>query len=449
MDSDSTEPSDYEDEDDAPLKKRDIFADKFKEKTTGLCYLKFAFNGKNLRKFVYNGKLLHNILDVYDMRKKLYKLRDIDNADFDNLYGQHIHEYNYGNDDDLWFESNYESGNLCLAIKDPDGVYNLEMMADTNSPGHTQWFYFTVSNAKMGQTVKFRILNFKKLNSQYNADNGMKVCYYSKKRFKKKEIEWTRGGKGFAYVPNDGYIQNLGLDEKTVKRNVKKNSLEFQYTFEHNKDEVSFAFCFPYTYDDLLHDSHKWMVRMRKIKHIVFKKKLLCYTLSGRKVFYFVSYKQRGKKKLMQLKDQKVVVFSARVHPGESNSSYVLKGLMAEFCKIDSPAAEYLRENYIVIIIPMLNPDGVSIGNSRTSLSGYDLNRCWKNPDRYIHPEIYYSKKLISNVGKNNKIVFFTDFHGHEAKDGCFMYGCNVTGSSKATREFPAMLYELCNHFEK
>ena len=69
------------------MKKRDIFADKFKATATGLCYLKFAFNGKNLRKFVYQGKLLHNILDVYDMRKKLYKLRDIDNADFDNLLG--------------------------------------------------------------------------------------------------------------------------------------------------------------------------------------------------------------------------------------------------------------------------------------------------------------------------------------------------------------------------
>jgi hypothetical protein len=46
--------------------------------------------------------------------------------------------------------------------------------------------------------------------------------------------------------------------------------------------------------------------------------------LSGRKVFYFVSYKQRGKKKLHQLKDQKVIVLSARVHPSESNSSYVM-----------------------------------------------------------------------------------------------------------------------------
>jgi hypothetical protein len=94
----------------------------------------------------------------------------------------------------------------------------------------------------------------------------MKVCYYSKKRFKKTETGWTRGGKGYSYVPNDGYIQELGLDEKTVKRNIKKNSLEFQYTFEHDKDEVSFAFCFPYTYEDMQKDSKHWMVKMKKHK---------------------------------------------------------------------------------------------------------------------------------------------------------------------------------------
>lgn len=134
---------------------------------------------------------------------------------------------------------------------------------------------------------------------------------------------------------------------------------------------------------------------MKKIKDIAFKKKLLCYTLSGRKVFYFVSYKQRGNKKLNQLKDQKIIVLTARVHPGESASSYIMKGLMDELCKPDSLAAGFLRENYIILVVPMLNPDGVSIGNTRASLSGYDLGKCWKTPDRFIHPEVFYVKKLL------------------------------------------------------
>lgn len=159
---------------------------------------------------------MSNILDIYDLRKRLYNLRDVDNADFQNLLGQHIHEYNYGSDDDLWFESNFESGNLCLAMKDSEGVYNLEMSPDTNSPGHANWFYFRVSNAKIGQKIKFRILNFKKKDALYNHSNGMKICYYSKKRFKKKEVGWTRGGSNHVYLQNEGYLENFNLDPKTL-----------------------------------------------------------------------------------------------------------------------------------------------------------------------------------------------------------------------------------------
>jgi murein tripeptide amidase MpaA len=43
----------------------------------------------------------------------------------------------------------------------------------------------------------------------------------------------------------------------------------------------------------------------------------------------------------------------------------------------------------------MVNPDGVIYGNFRTSLSGFDLNRQWQNPNRLLHPEIYYLKKFL------------------------------------------------------
>lgn len=41
----------------------------------------------------------------------------------------------------------------------------------------------------------------------------------------------------------------------------------------------------------------------------------------------------------------------------------------------DEDVAKYLRNNFVFKIIPMLNPDGVIVGNNRTSLSGLDLNR--------------------------------------------------------------------------
>jgi murein tripeptide amidase MpaA len=44
----------------------------------------------------------------------------------------------------------------------------------------------------------------------------------------------------------------------------------------------------------------------------------------------------------------------------------------------DHKVAEYLRDNIIFKIVPMLNTDGVIHGNSRCELIGRDPNRKWK-----------------------------------------------------------------------
>ena len=47
-----------------------------------------------------------------------------------------------------------------------------------------------------------------------------------------------------------------------------------------------------------------------------------------------------------------------------------------------------MRKMFVFYIIPMLNPDGVIVGNYRTSFSGKDLNRQFKDLNKYVFPEI-------------------------------------------------------------
>ncbi len=54
------------------------------------------------------------------------------------------------------------------------------------------------------------------------------------------------------------------------------------------------------------------------------------------------------------------------MHPGETVSSYVMKGII-DFLTSDSEEAQEMREKFIFKIIPMLNPDGVIHGNYRQS----------------------------------------------------------------------------------
>jgi len=77
------------------------------------------------------------------------------------------------------------------------------------------------------------------------------------------------------------------------------------------------------------------------------------------------------------------VILTARVHPGETVSSFVIKGSI-EFLISDDPQADKLRNLFVFFIVPMLNPDGVIIGNYRCSLDGADLNRNFRYPSKVL-----------------------------------------------------------------
>lgn len=62
---------------------------------------------------------------------------------------------NVVSDDDLVFESRFESGNLAKAIKITPVYYELYLRPDLYTNKHTQWFYFRVTNVKKGFTYRY------------------------------------------------------------------------------------------------------------------------------------------------------------------------------------------------------------------------------------------------------------------------------------------------------
>jgi len=63
----------------------------------------------------------------------------------------------------------------------------------------------------------------------------------------------------------------------------------------------------------------------------------------------------------------------------------MLQGFI-EFLISNSKGALKLRKMANFYIIPMVNPDGVIIGNTRTSAAGKDLNRQFLIANRDIYP---------------------------------------------------------------
>lgn len=63
-------------------------------------------------------------------------------------------------------------------------------------------------------------------------------------------------------------------------------------------------------------------------------------------------------------RSRRTVVIFGRVHPGESPSSFVCQGLL-DFLVSAHPIAKVLRDHLVFKVVPMLNPDGVYLGNYR------------------------------------------------------------------------------------
>jgi hypothetical protein len=62
----------------------------------------------------------------------------------------------------LTFDSDFESGNLDAAVERGPCGFDLFMRVDSNTRGHTNWFYFSVSNSDFIGTARFSICNFRR-----------------------------------------------------------------------------------------------------------------------------------------------------------------------------------------------------------------------------------------------------------------------------------------------
>lgn len=115
---------------------------------------------------------------------------------------------------------------------------------------------------------------------------------------------------------------------------------------------------------------------------------------------------------------------SARIHPGETCGSHMMKGFLDFICS-NEEEAQNLRKMVVFKVIPMLNPDGVVVGNFRTNLSGRDLNRQFRTSADILIPEVKALKQLVIKLKTEFKarLMFFLDFHGHSVKKNVFLYG--------------------------
>nr|XP_006006117.1 PREDICTED: cytosolic carboxypeptidase 1 isoform X1 [Latimeria chalumnae] len=323
----------------------------------------------------------------------------------------------------LKFNSKFESGNLRKAIQIRKYEYDLILNSDINSNHYHQWFYFEVSGMRSGVFYRFNIINCEKSNSQFNY--GMQPLMYSVQEALNCRPRWIRTGTDICYYKNHFSRSAIAAGGQKGKSYY---TITFTVNFLHKDDVCYFAYHYPYTYSTLKMHLQK-LESIHNPREIYWHQDDLCETLAGNScpvVTITAMPESKYYEDICQFRNRPYIFLSARVHPGETNASWVMKGTL-EFLMSSSPMAQSLREFYIFKIIPMLNPDGVINGNHRCSLSGEDLNRQWQSPNPDLHPTIYHTKGLLQYLAAIKRTpVVFCDYHGHSRKKNVFMYGCSI-----------------------
>lgn len=115
----------------------------------------------------------------------------------------------------------------------------------------------------------------------------------------------------------------------------------------------------------------------------------------------------------------------ARQHPGEAVGSWMMEGFINKL-------SENNYNDFISwYVIPMVNIDGVILGNNRTGILGHDFNRNWEYDEassskiNKLFPETQSIILLLKNLKRKfpRKVKMFLDLHGHSSQPNVFTYG--------------------------
>jgi len=299
----------------------------------------------------------------------------------------------------LRFDVDFDGGNLCRVRMDAGGAAEVLLSRDTNRNGHCHWFFFEVRTAEP-LDLRIHVVNLTKVSSTYLE--GQRIVVLGPE-----DSGWRRGGRDYACFPNRYCFG-------TARRH---HTLAFTVPLAAGCTRI--APFYPYLMGDLLSDLRRlrpvgdWL-DVRDIGPTPGGRQLLVLTITD---FGSLESGQLDATALpFALRPR--VVLSARVHPGETPASFVLRGAL-ELLLSDGEEARELRGRFAFVVLPLLNPDGVALGNGRSNSLGHDLNRCWEQPPEGSEA-VAARRELEALCAAPGGVVALLDLHAHSSRHGAF-----------------------------
>ena len=223
-------------------------------------------------------------------------------------------------EDTLFFDSKFESGNLRRVYRIAPTEYNLLIEFDLSTENYSQWYFFRVFNIKKDLSIKINIINLIKPNNFYNEGQQPRVYSESKG-------SWS-----------DDQCHSITYSKSDWKKLIGKTklpyyTLSFAYTFPFSNDCTYFAHCFPYTFSDLVIYLKNLEKNWKNLENgVLHREKTLPKTAEPPfcKLIKLTQTVIANDILVLELGNPKKpkIVLTSRIHPGESNGSYVIKGII-------------------------------------------------------------------------------------------------------------------------
>jgi murein tripeptide amidase MpaA len=205
----------------------------------------------------------------------------------------------------------------------------------------------------------------------------MKPAVFSMMRHHTTKNGWIRDARNVVY----GRSKFQGADGQRSRL----YTLSFTLMFEEDRDYVLVAMNLPYSYSRLMDFIRKEQaLQETRQSEVNMRLETIGYSLSNNAVPLILV-----EPKVVSEGPKRMIVVSARQHPGETWSSFLMEGVIKQLLNSCSESGEYLRKYFTFAIFPMINVDGVIYGNFRCDISGVDLNRQWNDPCPTLHPQVH------------------------------------------------------------
>jgi hypothetical protein len=262
--------------------------------------------------------------------------------------------------DDVSFGNEFQGARLNGVAKLSDSLYSILITAENQPINGSPWYAFKVWS-KTNREISIRFTYPPKVRHRYNA------------KLSKDGKQWADAGNGF-FSKNDldsNYVLKLKVGPDTSWVAAQELITSFHV--------------------------NTWVRQLTQDK--AFSSSIIGQSAESRSIPEITIGNPASKD---------VILITGRNHPPEVTGHYALQAFV-ETLTGNSDLAKAFRKQFLVYVVPLLNPDGVDGGFWRHNSGGIDLNRDWSE---FNQPESRAVRDFLeSKVTGGKKLLFGIDFH--------------------------------------